>query len=99
MGDGLLVYFGYPQAHEDDAERAVRVGLDLVAKVNQLLLPTGEPLQVRVGIATGVVIAGDTVGEASAQEQLVGGEARDLAARLQRVAAPNTAGVATSSLR
>ena len=51
MGDGLLVYFGYPQAHEDDAERAVRVGLDLVAKVSQLLLPSGEPLQVRVGIA------------------------------------------------
>src|SRR5262249_45950175 len=59
MDDGLLVYFGYPQAHEDDAERAVRVGLDLVAKVSQLLLPTGEPLQVRVGIATGVVVVGD----------------------------------------
>src|SRR5262249_58142551 len=55
MGDGLLVYFGYPQAHEDDAERAVRAGLDLVAKVGQLLFPTGEPLQARVGIATGVV--------------------------------------------
>src|SRR5262245_61018174 len=71
MGDGLLAYFGYPQAHEDDAERAVRVGLDLVAKVSQLLLPTGEPLQVRVGIATGVVIVGDTIGEESAQEQVV----------------------------
>jgi hypothetical protein len=51
MGDGLLVYFGYPQAHEDDPERAVRAGLDIVAKVGQLLLPSGEPLQVRVGIA------------------------------------------------
>src|SRR5262249_42510901 len=67
MGDGLLVYFGYPQAHEDDAERAVRAGLDLVAKVGQLLLPTGEPLQARVGIATGVVVVGDTIGEKSAQ--------------------------------
>src|SRR5215831_6427122 len=74
MGDGLLVYFGYPQAHEDDAERAVRVGLDLVAKISQLLLPTGEPLQVRVGIATGVVVVGDTIGEESAQEQVVVGE-------------------------
>src|SRR5262249_39546225 len=74
MGDGLLVYFGYPQAHEDDAERAVRVGLDLVAKVSQLLLPTREPLQVRVGIATGVVVVGDTIGEESAQEQVVVGE-------------------------
>src|SRR5262249_31103761 len=62
MGDGLLVYFGYPQAHEDDAERAVRVGLDLVAKVSQLLLPTREPLQVRVGLATGVVVVGGSGG-------------------------------------
>jgi class 3 adenylate cyclase len=99
MGDGLLVYFGYPQAHEDDAERAVRVGLDLVAKVSQLLLPTGEPLQVRVGIATGVVIAGDTVGEESAQEQMVVGETPNLAARLQSVAAPNTTVIAASTLR
>jgi class 3 adenylate cyclase/predicted ATPase len=99
MGDGLLAYFGYPQAHEDDAERAVRVGLDLVAKVGQLLLPTGEPLQVRVGIATGVVVVGDTVGEESAQEQVVVGETPNLAARLQGVAAPNTTLIAASTLR
>jgi class 3 adenylate cyclase/predicted ATPase len=99
MGDGLLVYFGYPQAHEDDAERAVRVGLDLVAKVSQLLLPNGEPLQVRVGIATGVVVVGDTVGEQSAQEQVVVGETPNLAARLQSVAAPNTTLIAASTLR
>jgi predicted ATPase/class 3 adenylate cyclase len=99
MGDGLLVYFGYPQAHEDDAERAVRAGLDLVAKVGQLLLPTGEPLQVRVGIATGVVVVGDTIGEKSAQERVVVGETPNLAARLQNVAAPNTTVIATSTLR
>ena len=99
MGDGLLVYFGYPQAHEDDAERAVRAGLDLVAKVSQLLLPTGDPLQVRVGIATGVVIVGDSVGEESAQEQVVVGETPNLAARLQSVAAPNTTVIAASTLR
>jgi class 3 adenylate cyclase/predicted ATPase len=99
MGDGLLAYFGYPRAHEDDAERAVRAGLDLVAKVNQLLLPTGDPLQVRVGIATGVVIVGDTVGKESAQEQVVVGETPNLAARLQSMAAPNTTVVAASTLR
>ena len=99
MGDGLLVYFGYPQAHEDDAERAVRAGLNLVAKVAQLLLPTGEPLQVRVGIATGVVVVGDTVGEESAQEQVVVGETPNLAARLQSVAVPNTTVIAASTLR
>ena len=99
MGDGLLVYFGYPQAHEDDAERAVRAGLDLVAKVGQLLLPTGDLLQVRVGIATGLVVVGDTVGEESAQEQVVVGETPNLAARLQSVAVPNTTVVAASTLR
>jgi class 3 adenylate cyclase/predicted ATPase len=99
MGDGLLAYFGYPQAHEDDAERAVRAGLDLVAKVNQLLLPTGEPLQVRVGIATGVVVVGDIIGEEPAQEQVVVGDTPNLAARLQSAAAPNATLVAASTLR
>jgi predicted ATPase/class 3 adenylate cyclase len=99
MGDGLLAYFGYPQAHEDDAERAVRAGLALAAKVSQLLLPTGDALQVRVGIATGVVIVGDTIGEEPAQEQVVVGETPNLAARLQSVAAPNTTVVAASTLR
>ena len=99
MGDGLLVYFGYPQAHEDDPERAVRAGLDIVAKVGQLLLPSGEPLQVRVGIATGVVVVGETIGEGSAQEQAVFGETPNLAAHLQQVAAPNSVLVATSTHR
>src|SRR5215207_7580538 len=69
MGDGVLVYFGYPKAHEDEAERAVRAGLDLVARVGQLVLPSGEALKVRVGIATGTVIVGELVGEGSSQEQ------------------------------
>ncbi|MGA8411936.1 MAG: AAA family ATPase, partial [Xanthobacteraceae bacterium] len=99
MGDGLLAYFGYPQAHEDDAERAVRAGLDLVAKVGQLLLPTGDMLQVRVGIATGLVIVGDTVGDEAAREQVVVGETPNLAFHLQSVAAPNTTVVAAGTKR
>jgi class 3 adenylate cyclase len=99
MGDGLLAYFGYPQAHEDDAERAVRAGLALAAKLSPLLLPTADALQVRVGIATGVVIVGDTIGEEPAQEQVVVGETPNLAARLQSVAAPNTTVIAASTLR
>jgi predicted ATPase/class 3 adenylate cyclase len=99
MGDGLLVYFGYPQAHEDDAERAVRAGLDIVAKVGQLLLPSGEPLQVRVGIATGLVVVGETIGEGPAQEQAVFGETPNLAAHLQQLAAPNSVLVAASTRR
>jgi len=97
IGDGVLAYFGYPQAHEDDAENAVRAGLDLVAKVGQLLLPFNEPLQVRVGIATGVVIARPTTGEGSAQEQRVFGETLNLAARLQSKAPPNSVVVAKST--
>ena len=99
MGDGMLAYFGYPQAHEDDAERAVRAGLALVAQVSQLLLPCGEVLRVRVGIGTGLVIVGDTIGEGSAQEQAVVGETPNVAARLQSVAAPNTVVVAGSTRR
>ena len=97
MGDGLLVYFGYPQAHEDDAERAVRAGLDIVANVGQLRLPSGEPLQVRVGIATGPVVVGETIGEGSAQEQAVFGETPNLAAHLQQLAAPNSVLVAATT--
>ncbi len=99
MGDGLLVYFGYPQAHEDDAERAVRAGLDIVAKVGELLLPSGAPLQVRVGIATGLVVVGETIGKGSAQEQAVFGETPNLAAHLQQMAAPNSVLVAASTHR
>ena len=87
MGDGVLVYFGYPQAHEDDAERAVRAGLELVAAVGDL--KTRAPLQARVGIATGLVIVGDLIGSGASQEQSIVGETPNLAARLQSIAEPN----------
>src|SRR5215470_3731067 len=88
MGDGVLVYFGYPQAYEDDPERAVRAGLELIDAVGQLRKT--EPLQVRVGIDTGLVVVGDLVGSGDSQERGVVGETPNLAARLQAVAAPNT---------
>jgi class 3 adenylate cyclase len=89
MGDGVLVYFGWPKADEDDAERAVRAGLALIDAVAQLRTPSGEPLAARVGIATGLVIVGDLVGAGAAQERAVVGETPNLAARLQAVAEPN----------
>src|SRR5262249_23427339 len=92
MGDGVLVYFGYPQAHEDDAERAVRAGLELVATVGDL--KTHAPLQTRVGIATGLVIVGDLIGSGASQEQAVVGETPNLAARLQGIAEPNSVVIA-----
>jgi class 3 adenylate cyclase/predicted ATPase len=87
MGDGVLVYFGYPQAHEDDAERAVRAGLELVAAVSGL--KTHAVLQTRVGIATGLVVVGDLIGSGASQEQAIVGETPNLAARLQGIAEPN----------
>lgn len=87
MGDGVLAYFGYPQAHEDDAERAVRAGLDLIAGL--AALKASPVLQVRVGIATGLVVVGDLVGSGEAQERGIVGEIPNLAARLQSIAAPN----------
>jgi class 3 adenylate cyclase len=86
MGDGVLVYFGYPHAHEDDAERAVRAGLKLVAAVSDL--KTHAALQTRVGIATGLVVVGDLIGSGASQEQTIVGETPNLAARLQGVAEP-----------
>jgi len=88
MGDGLLVYFGFPAAHEDDAERAVRSGLDVVEKVASLDLPYNFELAVRVGIATGTVVAGDIVGEGASEERTALGETPNLAARLQSIAPP-----------
>src|SRR5205807_877884 len=88
MGDGVLIYFGYPQAHEDDAERAVRAGLDLVAAMSGL--KTHAPLQTRIGIATGLVVVGDLIGSGASQEQAIVGETPNLAARLQGIAEPNT---------
>ena len=95
MGDGVLVYFGYPHAHEDDAERAVRAGLKLVAAVSDL--KTHAPLQTRVGIATGLVVVGDLIGSGAAQEQAIVGETPNLAARLQGIAEPNSVVVAEST--
>jgi class 3 adenylate cyclase/predicted ATPase len=92
MGDGVLVYFGYPQAHEDDAERAVRAGLELVSAVSGL--KTHAPLQTRVGIATGLVVVGDLIGAGASQEQAIVGETPNLAARLQGIAEPNTVVIA-----
>jgi class 3 adenylate cyclase len=80
MGDGVLVYFGYPQAHEDDAERAVRAGLELIQAVGGL--KSTAPLQTRVGIATGLVVVGDLIGSGAAQEQAVVGETPNVAAGL-----------------
>jgi class 3 adenylate cyclase/predicted ATPase len=88
LGDGVLAYFGWPQAHEDQAERAVRAGLDAVAAVARLDLDNNVALKARVGIATGQVVVGDLVGEAAAEAEAVAGETPNLAARLQGVAAP-----------
>ena len=87
LGDGVLVYFGYPQAHEDDAEQAVRAGLETIAAVTALKMLV--PLQTRVGIATGLVVVGDLIGSGQAQERGIVGETPNLAARLQGVAEPN----------
>jgi class 3 adenylate cyclase/predicted ATPase len=90
MGDGVLAYFGYPQAHEHDAERAVHAGLALVEATPKLKTVAGVPLAVRVGIATGLVVVGDLLGAGASQEQAVVGETPNLAARLQGIAEPNT---------
>jgi class 3 adenylate cyclase/tetratricopeptide (TPR) repeat protein len=97
MGDGVLVYFGYPQAHEDDAERAVRGGLALIEAISNL--GSAEALQVRIGIGTGVVVVGDLVGSGEAQERGVVGETPNLAARLQAGASPGTIAIDTTTRR
>jgi len=99
MGDGVLAYFGYPQAHEDDAERAVRCGLALVDAASRLQTSHGATLQVRIGIATGVVVVGDLIGEGAAQEQGVVGDTPNLAARLQSLAEPGQVVIAPSTRR
>src|SRR5271170_4693312 len=97
MGDGVLIYFGYPHAHEDDAERAVRAGLAAIDAVGGL--PAPEPLQARVGIATGLVVVGDLIGAGSAQERGVVGETPNLAARLQTLAKPGAVIIGESTRR
>jgi class 3 adenylate cyclase/tetratricopeptide (TPR) repeat protein len=90
MGDGVLAYFGYPQAHEHDAERAVHAGLAVVDAVPNITTAIDVPLRVRIGIATGLVVVGDLIGKGAAQEQAVVGETPNLAARLQAIAEPGS---------
>ena len=99
MGDGVLAYFGYPQAHEDDAERAVRAGLAIVEAAPKLVTAAGSPLHVRIGIATGLVVVGDLVGSGEAQERGVVGETPNLAARLQGIAEPDEVVIADGTRR
>jgi class 3 adenylate cyclase len=98
-GDGILAYFGYPRAHEDDAERAVRAALDIAEAVTQLKTPAQEPLAVRIGIATGLVVIGDLSGEGVSREHVVVGDTPNLAARLQALAEPGMIVVASSTHR
>ena len=99
MGDGVLAYFGYPRAHEDDAERAVRAGLALTEAVARLTTPAEQALAARIGIATGLVVVGDLVGEGAAQEQAVVGDTPNLAARLQGLAEPGQVVIAEATRR
>ena len=98
-GDGIFAYFGYPRAHEDDAERTVRAALDIVAAVARLETSAGEPLAVRVGIATGLVVVGDLGGKGGLREHSVVGDAPNIAARLQSLVEPNSVVVAESTRR
>jgi class 3 adenylate cyclase/tetratricopeptide (TPR) repeat protein len=97
-GDGVLAYFGYPRAHEDDAERTVRAALDIAAAIARLKTPAEEPLSVRIGIATGLVVVGG-LGEGALREHAVIGDTPGLAARLQALAEPGTVVVASSTRR
>src|SRR6516164_4663332 len=99
IGDGVLAYFGYPHAHEHDAERAVRAGLELVKEAPKLKSAASVPLQVRIGIATGLVVVGDLIGGGSVQEHEVVGETPNLAARLQALAEPGMVVISSSTRR
>ncbi len=90
MGDGVLVYFGYPTAHEDDAERAINTGLGIIEAL-------ARDLAVRIGVATGMVVVGDIVGEGASQEAAITGETPNLAARLQEIAEPNAVVIAETT--
>src|SRR5262245_21050931 len=98
-GDGVVAYFGYPRAHEDDAERAVRAALDIVAAVSRLKTPAAEALSVRIGVATGLVVIGDLGSEGALREHAIVGDTPNLAARLQALAEPGTVVVAASTRR
>ncbi len=99
MGDGVLVYFGWPRAHENEAERAVRAGLAVMSAIERLQAPDGTPLVARIGIATGLVVVGDLIGEGSAREETVVGDTPNLAARLQALAEPGRVLVAEATKR
>jgi class 3 adenylate cyclase len=99
MGDGVLAYFGWPQAHENEAERAVRAGLAITGAVGHLSNPGGEPLVARVGIATGLVMVGELIGDGAAQEEAVVGHTPNLAARLQALAAPGRVVISQATRR
>jgi class 3 adenylate cyclase/tetratricopeptide (TPR) repeat protein len=99
LGDGIVAFFGYPQAREDDARRAVRAGLDLCASVAGLGAVSGQRLRVRVGIATGVVVVGDVIGQGPSREEAVVGSTSNLAARLQAAAQPGEVVIAGSTHR
>lgn len=97
LGDGVLAYFGYPHAHEDDAERAVRAGIAIVGAARAVDNGLGEPVHVRVGVASGLVVVGDAIGDGPSREQAVVGETPNLAARLQAIAAPDSVVIATAT--
>ena len=99
LGDGIVTFFGYPRAHEDDARRAVRAGLEIVTAIAALQGLPGGPLRVRVGIATGVVVVGDVIGKGASREEAVVGSASNLAARLQALARPGEVVVSASTKR
>ena len=99
MGDGVLAYFGWPQAHEDDAERAVRAGLELIDGGRQAGDAGERALAARVGIATGLVMVGELIGEGAAQEEAVVGETPNLAARLQALAEPGSVVISQATRR
>ena len=98
-GDGILAYFGYPRAHEDDAERTVRAGLEVIAAVAALKTRAGEPLAVRIGIATGLVIVGNLNARGALREHAVVGDTPNLAARLLALAEPGSLVIAASTRR
>ncbi|MEY9123043.1 adenylate/guanylate cyclase domain-containing protein [Bradyrhizobium yuanmingense] len=99
VGDGILVYFGYPRAHEDDAERAVRAGLDMISAIHQLKTGTDERAELRIAIATGLVVVGDLISGDASEEHATIGDTPNLAARLQSLAEPGVVVVASSTRR
>jgi len=99
MGDGVLAYFGYPRAHEDDPERAIRAGLELTGSIQSVDTPAGTGLKIRVGIATGEAVVGELPGRGEAEEWAVLGETPNLAARLQAIADPSSVVIAEATRR